>query len=177
MRRIFSKFFTGFLYTLILLLLVFVINSIYCRLNHKVPSYLGYSVLRILTGSMEPEIKPGDYILVKKVAAKELSAEDIITFYSSDPALRGNANTHRIVSIDGDSITTKGDANAIEDKYKTSVKNVVGKYQGKLSVKILRELFLNKGYFLIFIILPICIIVVSELINIAKLKHKKKDDK
>ena len=68
---------------------------------------------------------------------------DVISFYSTDPALEGAVNTHRVVSIsqDGDSYiyTTKGDANNAADLYDAQSRYLIGKviwsslFLGKLS--------------------------------------------
>ena len=62
------------------------------------------------TGSMEDKIHTGDYVLVHR--AKDYSVGDIITYRVNNYFV-----THRIVEIDGDKITTKGDANnTIDDE-------------------------------------------------------------
>lgn len=170
MKKIFSRVLSIFLYIIIFLLIAFIINSLYSTAVKKVPSYFGYSVLRILTNSMADEIKAGDYILVKKVPKSNLKVSDIITFYSSDPHLSGAPNTHRIAEINGESITTKGDANAVADSYKVSYDKVIGKYKGKVSFQLLRELFINKWLFFGIIIIPLLIFIVFEFIKIVKLK-------
>ena len=55
----------------------------------------------------------------------------MISFYSRDPSLMGEVNTHRIVGIEevgGRYIfSTKGDANNVEDQYVTYGEDVIGK--------------------------------------------------
>ena len=73
----------------------------------------------ILTGSMEPGIKPGDAVIIKKISEEEdiykLAVGDVINFD------RGEINiTHRIIKIEEDSagnlqFVTKGDNNKSED--------------------------------------------------------------
>ena len=79
---------------------------------------VGYFALRLLdvvriysveTGSMEDKIHTGDYILLFKKSHYSLG--DVITYQ-----VDGYFVTHRIVKIEGDEITTKGDANNVEDK-------------------------------------------------------------
>lgn len=72
----------------------------------------------IESGSMEPVIKTGAYVLLKKADYSEVREGDIITFETE----RGYV-THRLVGIDerafsageDDFLITKGDANRIED--------------------------------------------------------------
>ena len=68
----------------------------------------GYSIFTVATGSMEPAIKQNDVIVVKK--EKEYSVNDITTFFSDNAFV-----THRIISIKGHEIVTKGDANNAKD--------------------------------------------------------------
>ena len=89
---------------------------------------LGYFALRVMnrveiynvkTGSMEAKIHVGDYILILKKSRYDIG--DVITFASNNSYV-----THRIVRIDGDKITTKGDANNTEDETISS-SSIVGK--------------------------------------------------
>mgnify|MGYP000226713563 CR=1 FL=1 len=170
MKKVLSRIFSAILYSFFIILIFVVSNSIYCAVNKKVPSYFGYSVLRIVSNSMAPTIKAGDFIIVKKVPKSELKVSDIITFYSSDPALRGAPNTHRIVEIKNKQIITKGDANQYADRYSVDFDRVIGKYQSKFGIKIIGEVFKNKGVFITVFILPLVIFMILEVIEIAKLK-------
>ena len=89
---------------------------------------LGYFALRVMnrveiynvkTGSMEAKIHVGDYILILKKSRYDIG--DVITLASNNSYV-----THRIVRIDGDKVTTKGDANNTEDETISS-SNIVGK--------------------------------------------------
>lgn len=71
----------------------------------KAPSVLGYTVLRVTTGSMAPTYEVDTLIVVKKTDPAEIREGDVISFYSLDPALDGAVNTHRVVSVE-----KKGDA-------------------------------------------------------------------
>ncbi|MGI6279218.1 MAG: signal peptidase I [Acutalibacteraceae bacterium] len=170
MKKILSKILSAILYSFFILLVFVVLNGIYCTVNKKVPSFFGYSFLRIVTDSMAPTIKSGDYIITKKVPKSELKVSDIITFYSSDPLLGGAPNTHRIAEIKGDQIITKGDANPNADRYAVSYDKVIGRYQGKLSIKFLGEIFKNKGLFFVVFILPLIAFIILESVEIIKLK-------
>lgn len=97
----------------------------------EAPNILGYSLFRVMTGSMEPTIPVDSLIAVQRVAPGELAVNDVISFYSNDPSLMGAVNTHRIIGIeDRDGrlyFSTKGDANNVEDRYTTSEDDVIGK--------------------------------------------------
>ena len=76
----------------------------------------------ITSQSMYPELKRGDLVLIEGIdEAAELKVGDILAFESDD----GFA-IHRIVEIAGETITTKGDANLIEDE-PISFEQVIGR--------------------------------------------------
>ncbi|WP_187976068.1 signal peptidase I [Mycetocola sp. JXN-3] len=82
-----------------------------------VPLVIGAVPLTVLTGSMQPTIRPGDIVVSAPVEASQLSVGDVVTFQpiSNDPTLI----THRIRSMSaGDSgvrLVTRGDANGADD--------------------------------------------------------------
>lgn len=77
-----------------------------------VPSFLGYDMYSIVSGSMEPTIKTDSIVFTKSVELTELKEKDIITFVLKDKFV-----THRVYSIDIETgvIITKGDQNLITD--------------------------------------------------------------
>lgn len=86
----------------------------------EIPTIMGYGFMRTLTGSMEPVIPVHSFIVVDIDNSQAYQVGDIITFHSSDDALEGSLNTHRIVAVevaaDGTPVyRTKGDANPVED--------------------------------------------------------------
>ena len=85
----------------------------------QVPQVMGFSILRVMSVSMEPEIPEQSMLLVHKTDPDALQVGDVITFFSSDPTLNGTLNTHRIIRIDrqrtGLQFVTKGDANEAND--------------------------------------------------------------
>ena len=83
--------------------------GVYSRVTGK--NVLPYSVLWVLTDSMEDTIPARSYILVKRANPGEIEIGDIITFRSRDSALGGSLNTHRVIDIvgDHDAFVTKGD--------------------------------------------------------------------
>lgn len=88
------------------------------------PRLFGWQNLAVLSGSMEPNISVGSMIIVKNVNPEELEAGDIITFQVSDSTLV----THRVVenNVETQKITTKGDANDVNDGNPVSYSNVIG---------------------------------------------------
>ena len=69
--------------------------------KNEVPSIGGNAPLIVLTGSMDPTIKAGDLIVTKKVDAKDVKVDDVISFFDPD----GNGSvivTHRVIGIEID---------------------------------------------------------------------------
>ncbi len=152
----------------------------------KVPSVLGFSVLQVQTGSMEPEIPVGGIVITFKVKPDSLKVGDIISFYSNDATISGKVNTHRIVEIkDSDSgeriFKTKGDANDAVDETAVYQIDLIGKVivnigtVGSSVLSVLR----NPKIILFFIVIPLIFITMGEAVNLAKLiaEYKFSDQK
>ena len=84
----------------------------------------GFGASFVLSGSMEPEISTDDLVFVKKPG--KLQVGDVVLYNTG-----GSNVLHRITKIDGDIITTQGDANNTEDK-PFSKSAVLGVYIGKI---------------------------------------------
>ena len=63
--------------------LVLVITLIAAHMRGDVPRVFGYSLINIVSGSMEPDIEKGAYILIEEVEPEEIRKDDIICFYST----------------------------------------------------------------------------------------------
>ncbi len=81
------------------------------------PTVLGWALdtdhpmATISSGSMWPALKEGDVVLLRGVdSAEDLKVGNIIAFRHE-----GGLAIHRIVSIEGEQITTRGDANTRQD--------------------------------------------------------------
>ncbi len=149
----------------------------------EVPSVLGFSVLRIRTGSMEPEYKTGSVIITKNVDYNTLKVGDVISFYSTSKDISKLVNTHRIndityLSTGEKQFITKGDANNTVDSEPVFYKKVIGKVVlnlGVISGSVIGVLQ-NPTVILIFIVLPLLIITFLEAQNLVKLFMSKDDD-
>ena len=104
---------------LVIVAAIWILLSVVMTKPGQTPNILGFSMFRVMTGSMEPEIRTDALIVVKKQDPGTLAIGDVISFYSHDPALYGMVNTHRIVEIEEENgsrtFYTKGDANRIAD--------------------------------------------------------------
>lgn len=136
-----------------------------CGCIGKTASIFGYSVLKVVSGSMEPSIHEGDYIYIKKTDTDSLKAGDIISFYSQDDSIKGEINTHRISEVLSDgTFVTKGDANKIEDSVTVQKVSIIGKYYGKLRFfKWLGSFASTKKLLILFVIIPTVFMAVYEV--------------
>ena len=143
----------------------------------EVPSIGGYTVFRITTGSMKPSYDTDTLILVKKTDPSEIQVGNVISFYSSDPALDGAVNTHRVTKIEQDGTewkyTTKGDANNVPDQYGTDSKALIGKVvASSLILGKLARLVSNPLIFIPVILIPLAVILISNVISTVRLAGK-----
>ena len=77
--------------------------------GNALPMPFGYGTAVVMSGSMEPNLSVGDMVIVQE--EDEYAVGDVVVFQSGNSLV-----IHRIVSIDGDMITTRGDANNADDE-------------------------------------------------------------
>lgn len=159
-------------WTLIAVLVFTLVVFFMSRINGSTPSVFGYSIFRVSSGSMEPELKVGDIILDKTVDNPEdLKVGDVITFKSSDYG--DLLVTHKVIKAPYEEngklmLQTKGIANEVEDK-PISVDNVKGIMICKVDyLDTVYNVFLSPWGLLILITL-IVIIFFDEIITIVKI--------
>lgn len=134
-------------------------------------SVFGKSILNVVTGSMEPTLHEGDYIITKKVSPESLKKNDIISFYSRQEDIKGRLVTHRIIeACDDGSFITKGDANEIADTVPVRAEDIVGKYTGRARVFEIISSFADlKKLIMLFVIIPLALVSLYEVKTLAKL--------
>lgn len=143
------------------------------NMNGKVPSLFGYALVNITTSSMEPTIPTGSYILIKIADAADVKPDDIITYYSDDPAISGYANTHRVTEIITASgkieFVTKGDYNAALDLYRAGGDKLIGIYVKNLPLLTgAVSALANKWIFVLIILVPALALVTMSLKDILE---------
>lgn len=161
-------------YNLVMLILILFLVAV---AGTFLPIPGNYKIFTVQSGSMEPSVKVGSLIFVKKAA--EYNVGDIITFKNGK-----NMVTHRLIEKKGsgpdETFVTKGDANEEADPEATSPQNVFGK-----AFFTLPYVGYPIGYaqtrvgFILLVIVPSVIIIYEELVNIKlevlkKFKHRKK---
>ena len=136
----------------------------------EIPTIMGYGFMRTLTGSMEPAIPVHSFIVVDTDNSQVYEVGDIITFHSSDDALEGSLNTHRIVAVedaaDGTPVyRTKGDANPVEDAAPVPAAGVVFVSAG---LGVVVSLLTNPLLFFPLIVVPLIVLLVLEIRHMVK---------
>ncbi len=126
-----------------------------------------YKLYSVLSGSMEPSIKTGSVVLVKPQTTYKKG--DVITV--SDSMNPKTPITHRIFSVEeatgGAIFRTKGDANNTPDSDKRMQKDILGKVF--LSIPYLGYVATygkTRDGLIILVIIPVTIIIYSELTTI-----------
>ena len=153
--NVLNKILTFFIIISSLVAVMMVIQMI--KEPDKIPSFLGYKVLQVMSGSMEDVFSVGDVILIKETKQEEIKKGDIVTFKKE------NIITHRIVEINKNNdamyYTTKGDNNNVNDAEKVKYEEIEGKYITKFVFigYLLNFLNTTEG-FIILVSLPIIVI-------------------
>ncbi len=153
---------------------IFILFLVIMTAPGKVPQIGGYTVLRVVTGSMAPTLETDTLIVVRKTEPAEVKEGDIISFYSSDPALEGAVNTHRVLSIrEEDGIyyyTTKGDANNVADSYEVSSVYLIGTVCfSSYALGKMARLLANPLIFIPVILIPLAVILICDIARTVKI--------
>lgn len=140
----------------------------------------GYSMFRVVTGSMEPTIYTGSLLICEEYDIDEIEVDDIVCFRSSMTAIKNQIVTHRVIEVQNIEnkvrLITKGDANTVEDALYVSSSNLIGKVtwysqEGNIIAKVIS--FMNGQIgFLACIVVPVLVVcgltLHHSMINIQK---------
>lgn len=172
-----KKNWTGALTTAILvaasILCVYVVVQV---LTQGYVNFFGYSIFRVVTGSMEPTIAPGALLISQEVPIEQIQVGDIICFRSREAGMLGKSITHRVISIFENGgqlcLETRGDANPVADALPVLQSNLIGKvliYTGQNNIFADIASFLTSGPgFMICVVLPclwICGLMLQECVG------------
>ncbi|WP_448624883.1 signal peptidase I [Geodermatophilus sp. URMC 64] len=88
------------------------------------PHVLGYRTMTMLTGSMSPQIDPGDVVISTPLQIEDVTEGMVISYHI--PIDDHRVVTHRVISVehgaDGSiTVQTKGDANKAVDPWKATL--------------------------------------------------------
>lgn len=160
-------------WALVVCLVSMVIIFLMARTSGETPSIFGYSILRVSSGSMKPQLKVGDIILDKTVDDPQTIKKGDIVTYKGIGNLSGKLVTHKVIKApyyeDGTlMIQTYGIANEIAD-VPVKASAVVGIMICKIPfLDILYNVFLSP-WGLIILIALIILIFFDEIIAIIKI--------
>ena len=109
---------SAILWTVIALLLLFVLSGLYQRILNR-DGYtglfgIGYAV--VVSGSMEPVFHENDMIIYQEHAREDYELGDIVVYVRDKGTVDEILITHRLIGISEEQLITKGDANDISDK-------------------------------------------------------------
>lgn len=105
---------------------VLVVLIVLCAVFLMGSRLLGFQVYTVISGSMEPVYSVGDLLYVKPVdSIDDIQVGDDISFVLNEDLV---VATHRVVAIDKENLrlTTKGEANEVEDSEPVHFNNVIG---------------------------------------------------
>jgi len=143
---------------LISIILITVIGGL--ALLHFLP---GYNIYLVRSESMRPAINIGDMI-INGPSNDVISPGTILTYQRGKELI-----THRVLSIDGDIITTKGDAAEDPDPWSVSLFDVKGTYLVKIpSIGYLLNFARTKSGWFMMIIIPSAALVALLIKEIVK---------
>jgi len=141
----------------------------------------GFSLFRVVTGSMEPTIPTGSILLSREADISEIQVDDIVCFRTNASEIKGAVVTHRVVEIVEEAgqikLITRGDANIASDAYYVTTDNLLGRvtwYLGKESALTNMIQFLGSDIgFLACIVFPV--LLIAGLILSSSIKNMKHD--
>ena len=159
---------------LIAVMALAIVTFLVTRLSGKSPSIFGYSLHRIVSGSMEPELEVGDVLLNRDITdISDIHIGDIVTF-SGLEEFENQEVTHRVLVAPYDDgkgnvvIVTKGDANNVDDG-EIGVDHVKSKTIAKLGfLKWIYNFFFSVWGLIIFILL-LLLIFIEEIVSIFRI--------
>lgn len=120
----------------VVVLSALIIFVLYSRINGKSPSFFGYSLYRVSSDSMKPNLITGDIILCGPCDPMTLKEGDIITYRGAVGELADRDVTHRVIRAPYEAdglycLVTKGDDNPAEDS-PIKLSQVEGKFISRL---------------------------------------------
>lgn len=149
-------------------LFIVILGIIGTTLITNISLFGGHKAYLVLSGSMEPAIRVGDLIIIKKEPV--YSKGDVITFKSSDERIV----THRIFSIKSESennnlYVTKGDANRTEDNDVVAFEQIMGKVAFIVpKLGYLADFSRSWPGLIVLILIPASILIGDEILNIFR---------
>ena len=162
---------------IIIILAILILMTVVMTKPGNVPNILGFSMFRVMSGSMEPTLPVDTLIAVRLSQGEDVQKNDVITFYSKDPSLNGSINTHRVIDITEENgvrcFITKGDANQIVDRYPVEPRDMIGvvAFSSVFLGKVVR-LVSNPLVFVPLILVPLVLMLATNFIKTIRLSRQ-----
>lgn len=178
-----------FLYVVIVLFAI--MYALFClyfgnllhNINEKENRPTLFNAYVIVSGSMIPNIKIEDGVVIKRERPNKLKQGDIITFQTHDQRYNGLVITHRIIGVEKTDYNkfyfrTKGDANSSEDTYLVKEEDIYGRVFLMIpKVGYIRNVLSKNIYWLLIVIIPSIIIVVYDVYKLlTHIKDNKQEE-
>ena len=173
--------FIRFTATTLVFLAVFAVfwNVFNAKRQNKIPTFFGYSFSIVVTGSMEPDIKVGELLVVKETDIENIEVGDDIMFVSLSGVIQGEHVVHRVVEKDTDEegifLRTKGVNNPISDTDLVRRGNFVGKAVAHSAFfgKIFGFLSDSRTIMMAVVLLLVVPFVIKQIIKIIRIAKSK----
>ncbi len=159
--------------------IITVLSGINMRQDRLLFGSFGFG--RVVTGSMEPDIPTGSFVLIQKAEPASLKEGTVIMFRSEDPSVPENTPVcHQIIRIETDEngttrYITKGTANPIEDTFPVYDEDIIGvvEYSSLLIGKIVGLAQSSYIYPVLILLLAVSLIqsavdVIRQVIALSK---------
>lgn len=166
----------------ILLCLYITIEVINANTHNRPPRIFNLSVSYVPTGSMEPTISAGEYVLFKKATFDSVDVDDIIVYYNKEEA---KYIIHRVIEKNEalKVITTKGDNNSVADQIEVTPGMIYGKYVTTLGFMAIFSGGINQNLIFFILVIIFALMLVMQLASIFikgktdKIKEEKEKQK
>lgn len=163
----------------IFLCLFITIEIIVANNENRPPRIFGISVSYVPTGSMEPTISTGDYVMFSQAGFDDINKGDIIVYRSTE----GRFIIHRIIEKYADYAIVQGDANPTPDSEHITSENLLGKYITTISFLDFLSGGVSRNSLFILLIVLFMLIIGVQIVSIflkskkEELEKKAEDDK
>lgn len=164
---------------IVLLVMSFLLIVCLQRFSNNKISFFNYRIFTVVTGSMEPKYKIGDILIAKERDPSEIKVGDAISYLATRNEIKGNVVTHEVVNITKDKdgsylFHSKGLVNLIEDPvvHEDQLYGVVI-YKTKI-LSFVKKIVSTDIGMILFIIIPILYIIISEMISFLMEKEEKR---
>ena len=172
-------------------LTVFIV-TLNARAKNRPAELFGYSFAIVLTGSMYPEIKVGEMIVVKSCDIGEIAVGENAVFIGVDGDFKDKCIVHKVVEVQsvadisggqGVQLITKGVNNSEADFEPVTASNFIGKevYHSAALGAILSFLQTPANWLYIIVLIIVAVVIVCSIKRIVRYaknsKNKEEEDK